>query len=49
LSKIGRAEAGDTEEIAGVIESHQNHNHTAQDIDGFEAEPAQSGIVIACR
>ena len=29
------------QEVAGVIQSHQNHNHTSQDIHRIEANPHQ--------
>lgn len=41
MSRIGRTEAGYAEEIAGVIQRHENHNYAAQDIDRFEAEASK--------
>ena len=39
---IGGSKAGVAEVIAGVIESHQNHDDAAQQVDRFDADAYRS-------
>jgi hypothetical protein len=34
---IGGSQAGNTEEVADMIERHDDHDYAAKDVDGFDA------------
>ena len=42
LVHIARVEAARREEIAGVVEGHQHHYETPQQIDGIEPHPVRN-------
>src|SRR5215467_16279378 len=41
VPQVRRTGGVDTKKITRMIQRHKNHNHAAQEIDGFDAEPGR--------
>ena len=46
VREVGRVLARDAEEVARVVERHQDHDHAAHDVDRFEARASGCGAYI---